>query len=121
MKSRWAFYLSLMLGVLAVGIESWYIEQSGEARRQLTEYSMRDSDPDNPPSREIMEADLRAAEASPAKARLRRAEAVASITLPAAAMSGLCLFLSRRRKEPARRWIVGALLISYWYLRTVWG
>jgi hypothetical protein len=116
MKKRWAFFLSLALGVFAICLQSWYFQQSSDAKHQLTEYWMRYSDPDNPPTAEVMAEAFRVAQASPAKAQLRSAGVAALIGMPAAAMSALCLFLSHRRKEAARRWLVGALLILYFIL-----
>ena len=116
MKERWAFFLSLALAMLAIYSQWWYLQQSGDAKRQMSEYWSHYSNPDNPPTAEAMTQALTLAQTLPARAQQGRAMVAFYLGFLAAVMSGFCLRLSRRRKEPARRWIVGALLFYYFLL-----
>ena len=111
MKARWAFFLSLVLGVFAFSLEWHSVDQSLVAKRQLTQAFVRHVDPNNVTAEALREADDPSAEAL-----LQRSEVVSHIGVPFAALSGLCLFVSHRRKEPAWRWTVGLLLCLYGYL-----
>ena len=116
MKERWAFLLSLALAVLALCFQCWYRLRSSDAKQQLTEYWMAHPDPDKPPTREAMDEALRVAGNLPATAQRHRALVAAEIGMAGAAMSGLGMLLSRRRKEAAPRWLVGCLLFLYFLL-----
>jgi len=116
MKERWAFFLSLAMAMLAICSQWWYLQRSGEAKRQLTEYWFHVSPPDNPPTAQAMAQAFKVAQTLPAQAQLGRAMVAFYLGFLAAVMSGFCLRLSRRRKEAGRRWIVGALLFYYFLL-----
>ena len=112
MKKRWAFFLSFMLAASALGFECWIGQESMDAKKQLTQDFLRNFDPITGSVKAHCEA-----ENPSARKALDRSETLSWLTVPIAAVSGLCLFLSRRRKEPtAWRWTVAALLFLYLYL-----
>ncbi len=111
MKARWAFFVSLLLGLVAFSLEFEAVGQSMKARTLLTQAFIRHQDPSNATAEAFREANDPSAEAL-----LHRSEVVSHISVPFAALSGLGLLISRRRKEPAWRWTVWLLLLLYGYL-----
>ena len=111
MKRRWAFLLSLALSLFAICLEFRAVGDSIEAKKQLTEDTIRNIDPTTGRVKA-----LRTPENPSARSLLRRSQILSYITVPAAAAGALCLFLSHRRKEPtAWRCTVVVLLLLYLY------
>jgi hypothetical protein len=100
MKKRWWFLLSLAWGVLALCLECHAVDESLDAKRHLTQDFIHNMGPKDVAA-EILG---------------KRSETLCYFSMPIAAMSGLSLFLSYRRKEPASRWTIGLLLFLYSYL-----
>ena len=111
MKRRWAFFLSLGLSAFALCLEFCAGGESIDAKKQLTEFAIRNTDPATGRVKASQEADT-----ASARALLHQSEILSWFTVPPAAASGLFLFLSHRRKEPtAWRGVVVAVLVLYLY------
>ena len=116
MQKRWAFFLSLVLGVFAFGLEWHSIDESMAAKDQLTQAFVH-LDPDN-----LTAAALRQADSPSAEALLYKSRQLTYFTMPFAAMSAICVYLSHRRKEPvALVWSCGVLLMLSFYIYGVIG
>jgi lipopolysaccharide export LptBFGC system permease protein LptF len=105
MKKRWAFFLSVTLGGLALFLQFQSVGDYLEASKRVASHFDPATGIETP-----------APHNSLAEALFLRSKMASNFGVPVAAMSALCLFLSHRRKEPAWRWIVGLLLCLYSYL-----
>jgi hypothetical protein len=101
MKKRWVFYVSLVLGALALTAVLHSVIQYSDAHRQLNQLYLAQGFGAHSPAAEALLSDS-------------RTWSFFSVVL--AIGSGFCLFLSHRRKEPAWRWGVVAILCLYSYL-----
>jgi hypothetical protein len=100
MRRRWAFILSLALGLLALCLVCISVNSRSDAKQQLTEYFLRNVD----------------AHGTPTEVLYQKGDKLLYFSMPAAALSALCLFVSLRKKEPAWRWTVWLVLFLYTYL-----